>query len=110
MVVKEKRGRRRYVAFEVTSEELLGEEALLSAMRSLCKGRKPPKIIQFDGHLGVVRCDLRDLTWTKELLVSAGAKLGSSIGTLSTSGTLRALRERLGLPEGERRPRVKGGA
>ena len=105
MVVKEKRGRRRYVAFEVTSEELLGAEALLSAMRSLSLGRKAPKLIQFDGHLGVVRCDLRELAWAKELVVAAGARLGSSIRTLSTSGTLRSLRERLGLPEGERERR-----
>lgn len=105
MVVKEKRGRRRYVAFEVTSEELLSDEALLSAMRSLSSGKKPPKMIQFDGHVGVVRCDLRELAWTKELLVSAGNRLGSSIRTLSTSGTLHALRERLGLPEGEGRER-----
>ncbi len=103
MVVKERRGRRRYVAFEVTSEELLGAEALLSAMRSLSGGRKPPKMVQFDGHIGIVRCDLRELAWTKELLVNAGTRLASSISTLSTSGTLHALRGRLGLPEGERR-------
>ena len=105
MVVKERRGRRRYVAFEVTSEELLSADTLLSAIRSLSGGRKAPKMVQFDGHLGVVRCDLRDLAWTKELLVAAGARLGSGIRTLSTSGTLHALRERLGLPggEGERR-------
>jgi len=105
MVVKERRGRRRYVAFEVTSEELLGAEALLSAMRSLSGGRKTPKMIQFDGHVGVVRCDPRELAWTKELLVSAGARLGSSVRTLSTSGTLHALRERLGLPAGEKERR-----
>jgi RNase P/RNase MRP subunit POP5 len=105
MVVKEKRGRRRYVAFEVTSEELLGAEALLSAMRSLSGGRKTPKMIQFDGQVGVVRCDPRELAWTRELLVSAGARLGSSIRTLSTSGTLHALRERLGLPGGEKERR-----
>ena len=101
MVVKERRGRRRYVAFEVTSEELLDAEALLSAMRSLSGGRKAPKMIQFDGHLGVVRCDLGDLERTKELLVASSARLGSGIRTLSTSGTLHALRERLGLPGGE---------
>jgi RNase P/RNase MRP subunit POP5 len=101
MVVKERRGRRRYVAFEVTSEELLGADAFLSALRSLSSGRKAPKLIQFDGHLGVVRCDLGELAWTKELLVGVGERLGSSIRTLSTSGTLHALRERLHLPEGE---------
>jgi RNase P/RNase MRP subunit POP5 len=106
MVVKEKRGRRRYVAFEVTSEELLSAETLLSALKSLSGGKKAPKLIQFDGHLGVVRCDLRDLAWTKGLLVSVGSRLGPSIRTLSTSGTLRALRERLGLPAGERERRA----
>lgn len=101
-MVKERRGRRRYVAFEVTSEVLLGPEALLTALKSMSEGKKPPKLIQFDGHLGVVRCDLRDLDWTKGLLVRAGSKLGSSVRTLSTSGTLHALRERLGLPAVER--------
>lgn len=106
MVVKERRGRRRYIAFEVTSEELVGFEALLSAFRSLVPApRKPPKLIQFDGHVGVVRCDLREVEETKALILRAAARLGSEMRTLSTSGTLHALRERLSLPEGERRGR-----
>lgn len=106
MVVKERRGRRRYIAFEVTSEELVGAEALLSALRSMSpSGKKPPKLIQFDGHVGVVRCDLPELQMTKEALVKAGERLGIGLRTLSTSGTLRALRDRLSLPKGEGRRR-----
>ncbi len=49
MVVKEKRGRRRYIAFraerELSDEELL---AILNATLSP-RGIKVPKIIQFDG-------------------------------------------------------------
>jgi RNase P/RNase MRP subunit POP5 len=104
MVVKERRGRRRYVAFEVMSEELVGTEALLSSLKALApSGTKPPKLIQFDGHMGVVRCDLPELAVTKELLVRAGARSGADIRTVSTSGTLHALRERLSLPQAERR-------
>lgn len=104
MVVKERRGRRRYVAFEVTSEELVPPESLLSALRALTpQGGRVPKLIQFDGHMGILRCDLRDLAPTKELVVRAGAKVGAKVRTVSTSGTLLALRERLSLPGGGRR-------
>lgn len=93
MVVKEKRGRRRYIAFRVddriSDEELLGTlNAILSPL-----GIKVPKVIQFDGKMGILRCSPID----KERVVSALSERSGSrqnIETLSTSGTLLTLREK----------------
>ncbi|HNU35085.1 MAG TPA: hypothetical protein PKJ15_00665 [Methanomassiliicoccales archaeon] len=93
MVVKEKRGRRRYIAFraerKLSDEELL---AFLNATLSPC-GIKVPKIIQFDGRMGILRCSPVD----KEKVVAALAERSDPRGgieTLSTSGTLLTLREK----------------
>jgi RNase P/RNase MRP subunit POP5 len=90
MVVKEKRGRRRYIAFR--SE--LGREQMLSALRSKADsiGVRTPKLIQFEGGMGIVRCSPEE----KDAIIDL---LGSVEGTesLLTSGTLRTLRERYGM-------------
>jgi len=92
MVVKEKRGRRRYIAFEVdrrvTDEELLA--ALNAALSPL--GIRT-KMIQFDGLKGILRCRPQDKDRT--LTALANRPTGDfSLVTLSTSGTLRTIRER----------------
>lgn len=93
MVVKEKRGRRRYIAFrtehKITDGELL---AMLNAALTP-KGIKVPKVIQFDGRMGIIRCSPPD----KEKVVAAFTEPASTrcaIETLSTSGTLLTLREK----------------
>lgn len=60
------------------------------------------KIIQFDGVKGIARCFLKDLGPLKELINTAGG--GAMLRTVSTSGTLKTLRERYF--GGERPPRV----
>jgi RNase P/RNase MRP subunit POP5 len=93
MVVKEKRGRRRYIAFRaerrLTDEELL---AILNATMSP-RGIKVPRVIQFDGRLGIIRCSPSD----KDKVVAALAERSDPRGgieTLRTSGTLLTLREK----------------
>jgi RNase P/RNase MRP subunit POP5 len=93
MVVKERRGRRRYIAFR-TGRSVPTEE-LLAALNSIfaLRGVRTPKLIQFDGSMGIVRCSHGD----KEAVIEALAQRGGGdlpIITLSTSGTLRTLRER----------------
>ena len=101
MVVKEKRGRRRYIAFR--AESRLSDSELLASLNAIMspKGIKVPKVIQFDGRMGILRCSPAD----KEKVVAAlaeGSDLRGSIETLSTSGTLLTLREKY-FPTTERR-------
>ncbi len=93
MVVKEKRGRRRYIAFRV--ENRISDEELLGTLNAILSplGIKVPKVIQFDGTMGILRCS----PINKEKIVSALSVLSGTrqkIETLSTSGTLFTLREK----------------
>lgn len=101
MVVKEKRGRRRYIAFRVASK--ISDVELLAALNATLtpRGIKVPKVMQFDGRMGIIRCSPLD----KDKVISAlnersETRLG--IETLSTSGTLLTLREKY-FPESETR-------
>ncbi|HRR66863.1 MAG TPA: hypothetical protein P5063_04365 [Methanomassiliicoccales archaeon] len=90
MVVKEKRGRRRYIAFQVDGKA--SDEEFLAALNAALSSRgvKVPKVIQFDGRMGVVRCSPKD----KDRILAALAADGKGIVPLSTSGTLLTLRKR----------------
>jgi RNase P/RNase MRP subunit POP5 len=85
MTVKEKRGRRRYIAFTVRSD--LTKEGLISLLRSV---RSPLYIIQCSGGWAIVRCAPEDVDGTIAIMREAEP---SSV-SLRTSGTLRTLRER----------------
>jgi RNase P/RNase MRP subunit POP5 len=90
MVVKEKRGRRRYVAFETSDladAETVSREIISSAVRL---GVRPPKLIQFEGRRGIVRSSEPEKEAIIELLNAAELPMR----TLRTSGTLKTLRER----------------
>ena len=94
MVVKEKRGRRRYIAFETSESmdaETVSREIISSAVRL---GARPPKLIQFEGRRGIVRCLEPEMKATLELLNDAEL----TMKTLRTSGTLKTLRERYFTP------------
>ena len=90
--MKEKRGLRRYIAFEV--DRLVTDEQLLAALNStLSPLGIRAKMIQFDGRRGIFRCRPQD----KERALTALASRPLTdfvLVTLSTSGTLRTLRER----------------
>jgi RNase P/RNase MRP subunit POP5 len=91
MVVKSKRGRRRYIAFTTdpsTDEELL--HSLGSALRGA--GVTSYKLIQYDGRMGIVRVKGKDQKAAVEALRLP--REGLRITTLAASGTLRTLRER----------------
>jgi RNase P/RNase MRP subunit POP5 len=101
MVVKEKRGRRRYIAFRVDSKISDGE--LLATLNATLTplGIKVPKVMQFDGRMGIIRCSPLD----KDKVISALTERSDPryrIETLSTSGTLLTLREKY-FPETETR-------
>jgi RNase P/RNase MRP subunit POP5 len=105
MVVKDKRGRRRYVAFEtseVIDAETVSREIISSAVKL---GVRPPKLIQFEGRRGIVRSLEPEKEATLELINAAALPMK----TLRTSGTLKTLRERYfwAQKEGGRLPRGK---
>jgi RNase P/RNase MRP subunit POP5 len=93
MVVKEKRGRRRYIAFR--SDRRITDEQLLAALNAALspRGVKVPKVIQFDGEKGILRCPLSD---KEKVLTALASRPNASfhLVTISTSGTLRTLREK----------------
>lgn len=93
MVVKEKRGRRRYIAFRVDGK--LSDEQLLAKLNATLspKGIKVPKVIQFDGRMGILRCSPLDKEKVVSLLAERSDPQGM-IETLSTSGTLLTLRQK----------------
>jgi RNase P/RNase MRP subunit POP5 len=98
MVVKSKRGRRRYIAFQVVEGKTISNESLLSALNAVSgpAGLHLPKVIQFDGVKGIVRTSGEE----KERWVEAINQLPQrsmanfNIVTLAVSGTLLTLRER----------------
>ncbi|MCL2891066.1 MAG: hypothetical protein FWF40_04145 [Methanomassiliicoccaceae archaeon] len=96
MTVKEKRGRRRYIAF-VTAD--LTKEAMISRLRKVCN--EPPYVIQCSEGRMIVRCAPPDIEETIRL-VKLADPLSSS---LKTSGTLATLRS--AYPELERLRPVK---
>ncbi len=91
MVVKAKRGRRRYIAFITepsTDEELL--HSLSSAWRGA--GITSFKLIQYDGTKGIFRVRGEHQKAAVEAL--RAPREGLQVNTLAASGTLRTLRER----------------
>jgi len=86
LTVKEKRGRRRYIAFTVRAD--LRKEALIRALKD--NSADPPYVIQCAEGWAIVRCspDTADAT------ISAVREADPSSVPLRTSGTLATLRDR----------------
>jgi len=91
MAVKEKRGRRRYVAFTV--DRSLTRDSLI---RMLKAHPNAPYVVQCSEGWAVVRCSPDDI----DNVVSAMRLADPSSVSLRTSGTLATLRDRY--PELER--------
>jgi RNase P/RNase MRP subunit POP5 len=105
MVVKEKRGRRRYVAFEASGSAATNEQ-LSSALLALFNqsGQRMPKLIQLEGRLGIVRCLEPEMRAVIDVLNKCVGEKENEVRfrTLCTSGTLKALRARIGLEKPKR--------
>ena len=98
MVVKDRRGRRRYIAFRVLSESRVSIDDLFRTLGDVSdrSGTKAPKLIEFDGTIGIVRCSNIEKERTLEMLVKLDliAQKKVKVELLRTSGTLKTLRER----------------
>lgn len=91
MVVKAKRGRRRYIALRSLDEGQVPDDALYAFLNSsLGRHSVRFKVIQFDGRTGIVRVSNEDQHRAIEVINSAGT---GHWETTRTSGTLRTLRE-----------------
>jgi hypothetical protein len=87
MVVKEKRGRRRYVVFMVAPS--IDRGSLIARLKRTC-GENAPYVVQCGSGWAVVRCAPGDVEDVTENMSAADP---SSV-SICTSGTLKTLRER----------------
>jgi RNase P/RNase MRP subunit POP5 len=87
MVVKSKRGRVRYIAFDVPGD--LKKEALIKNLRSIAS-EAPPYVIQCAFGKAIMRCAPKD----REETVRIMSRIDPSCISLMTSGTIRKIRDR----------------
>lgn len=95
MVVKNKVGRRRYIAFVVESRKITKEEISNAIIKELRRrGEKialvKPRLIWFEDNKGILRCS----HLKKEETISTLNSLGSGIHarTIKTSGTIKGVK------------------
>ena len=90
MVVKEKRGRKRYILFEHTKKvELNHIKTFLKQNSKLINGKIRWKIINFENEKSIILIDHTKSVITRNLIKENSDKLG--IKPVKTSGTLKAL-------------------
>ena len=104
MVVKDKRGRRRYVAFEIVPHEAVSTEGIVQVLAAEFsrRGLRAPKLIQYGKGFGIVRCSNEELARTKEILNAVIERPEARSSTIKTSGTLRTLRDSIPILAAER--------
>ncbi|MDR0334782.1 MAG: hypothetical protein LBH69_02715 [Methanomassiliicoccaceae archaeon] len=85
MAVKEKRGRRRYIAFTVDAG--LTKDSLVRSLRA--RSDAAPYVVQCAEGWAIVRCSPADI----DITISAMRDSDPSSASLRTSGTLAALRD-----------------
>ena len=92
MVVKEKRGRKRYILFEHTKKvELNNIKTFLKQNSELINGKIRWRIINFENENSIILIDHTKSIITRELIEENSEKLG--IKPIKTSGTLKALQK-----------------
>lgn len=103
MVVKDRVGRRRYVAFVVTPP--VEKARLLAALRS-APGTDRLRLVEYDGGRGLVQCAHTEKEATIAFL--NGMRIGvARLRTTGTSGTIRKAREKFLARRGASRERAK---
>jgi len=86
MVVKAKKGRARYIVFDVSPD--LKKDALIKGLKPIDPG-SPPYIIHCASGKAIVRCSPKN----REDVVRTMSVIDPSSVSLLTSGTLRKIRE-----------------
>ena len=92
MVVKEKRGRKRYILFEHIKEvELNNIKIFLKKNSELINGKIRWRIITFESNKSIILIDHKKSNITRNLIEKNSDNLG--IKPIKTSGTLKALQK-----------------
>ena len=92
MVVKEKRGRKRYILFEHTKKvELNHIKMFLKQNSELINGKIRWRIITFETDKSIMLIDHKKSNIARNLIKENSDKLG--IKPIKTSGTLKALQK-----------------
>ncbi|SRR6266581_1509280 len=103
MVVRDKVGRHRYVAFVVTPP--VDKPRLAAALRSATTLDRP-WLVEYDGGRGLVGCAHTEKDATIAFLNAL--RIGDArVRTTGTSGTIRRAHEKFLAPKSARRERVK---
>jgi RNase P/RNase MRP subunit POP5 len=100
--------RPRYVAFRVDAAAPISRRAFGNALRAAAKSAgwaeaDGPHLTRYEWPHGIVRVDHAALSRCRALLptlgeaVEAGGRVSMAVETLSSSGTLKALTDRLGI-------------
>jgi len=99
MVVRDKVGRKRYIVFSVATESALSHDDFERAAVSLLREKGAlrtvrPKLIDFDGRAGILRCAHTGKDEAIGILNSMTSVTGARVRveTVKTSGTLRKAR------------------
>jgi|GEM_PF-421664 len=98
LVVKSKRGRRRYVVFEMSVP--MTKEELIRALRTRCGG-DVPYVIQCVPGKAVIRCSPDEIDKVKDRMRIIDGKSESIL----TSGTLKTLRDKYPVLKTDTKPR-----
>lgn len=100
MVVKDRIGRNRYIAFVVERKEAVDHKEVASAILSKASafgglGNIRPRVVFFEGNRGILRCSHLAKDKAIELLSSIDEIGGKKvrIKTLSTSGTVKKVKK-----------------
>ena len=93
MVVKEKRGRKRYILFNHAKGVPKNKIAnILSKAFQGLRGKIRWKLINYDSKTGIVRIDHKLATRAREIMNQSETEL--KIQTIRTSGTLKGLKKK----------------
>ena len=107
--------RPRYVAFRIDAKEPLSRRAFANALKGRARhdgwaDGDGPHLTRYGWPHGIVRVEHTHLARCRELLpaitwaMEGGARVELSVATLSSSGTLKALTERVGVLQGRADP------
>lgn len=94
--------RPRYIAFRIAAAAPLPRRAVGNALRAASTGwpeDKAPKLTRYEWPHGIVRVEHTEQAAARKLLAALTAMDGAAVKveTLSASGTLKALTERIGV-------------
>ncbi len=90
MVVKQNRGRKRYILFSHNSNVSRNQiNKFFDSHFKELKGKISSKIVKYDSKNGIIRIDHKLAQQAREIMNNKGREMG--IETIRTSGTLKGL-------------------